>query len=287
MGKMPFFQLYPLDWLRDTRQLSHRARAVWIDVLCIAWNEPERGIYERREDMAAQELGLDICLGHSCRKDDVICGYHHVMAELSYVADVTFDNLKVTIASRRMMREENARKNNAKKQDVYRRNHKVTDVLQKVTANKLEVISQKSYKSTPTPSPHPPKNGQPDFMDPIGQPQESAVPDLAPRIVPGPRRGKVIRSVSEPVRKLLMVYKRLQGFAMEDAKWDRVYFRRFAENAGDLLDVFDGDYKIAAMCLAELAGTFDDKELTWTLNTIVNHAAEWKSKHATPEPQPR
>ncbi len=43
MGKLPFMQFYPADWIRDTRQLKPAVRGYWIDLLCAMWNSPTRG----------------------------------------------------------------------------------------------------------------------------------------------------------------------------------------------------------------------------------------------------
>ena len=79
---------------------------------------------------------------HEDRKDD-LCEFHRVIPEISFVADVTFSNSIVTIESRRMKREENARFLNAKKQDRFRSNHKVTEKYEKVTPEMLDVRSYK------------------------------------------------------------------------------------------------------------------------------------------------
>lgn len=45
MGDMPFFKLFPSDWLGSSkvRRLSPAARGVLIDVLCLAWQSSPRG----------------------------------------------------------------------------------------------------------------------------------------------------------------------------------------------------------------------------------------------------
>ena len=46
MGKQPSFQFYPGDWLKDAALcgVSHAARGVWIDVICIMFECEERGV---------------------------------------------------------------------------------------------------------------------------------------------------------------------------------------------------------------------------------------------------
>ncbi len=184
MAKMPFMQFYPLDWLRDTRQLTHESRAVWIDILAIAWNEPQRGVYKRREDMAAQELGLEFC-GLSQCEGDVICPFHRVMAQLSYVAEVIWCNQNVSIISRRMVKEETARNNNVENVRRYRRNRNVIDLSGKVRPKKLEVRSQKSETIPPPPplgASSPPLPGIPEKQKLFQRPLPQEVTDYAKSI---------------------------------------------------------------------------------------------------------
>lgn len=135
MAKMPFFQFYPLDWLRDTAKLSPEAQGHWIKILCFAWNEPNRGIYKRQETAMCYELNVDTM------------GLKDTLEELSQVADVTVDNGDVTIVSRRMVREERDRELGRNRQYKHRSNASVTQESRSshanVTPNKLEVISQK------------------------------------------------------------------------------------------------------------------------------------------------
>jgi hypothetical protein len=43
--KLPAFQFYPGDWRRDpgVQALDHAAKGVWIDLLCMMHDSPERG----------------------------------------------------------------------------------------------------------------------------------------------------------------------------------------------------------------------------------------------------
>ena len=48
MGKLPSFQFYPGDWLKDPqlRMASLESRAIWFDLICAMWEAPERGVIE-------------------------------------------------------------------------------------------------------------------------------------------------------------------------------------------------------------------------------------------------
>lgn len=46
MTKLPYMQFYPSDWLSDPalRSCSIAAKGLWIELLCLMWNSPERGV---------------------------------------------------------------------------------------------------------------------------------------------------------------------------------------------------------------------------------------------------
>ena len=105
---MPFF---PSDYLRDTRCLSLAARGAWVDILCALWHAPKRG--QRTLPMAgwAGEIGKPI--------DEV----QQLIDELRsmQIGDISLEkDAQVTIISRRMMRDERARKQARKRKQKQR-----------------------------------------------------------------------------------------------------------------------------------------------------------------------
>ena len=46
MSKLPAFQFYPGDWLKDPnlRRCTHAAKGVWMDLLCLMFESEERGV---------------------------------------------------------------------------------------------------------------------------------------------------------------------------------------------------------------------------------------------------
>jgi len=94
--KLPSFQFYPGDWLKDTRALSLEAKGAWIDILVVLWDAPLRGIRGHRLEGWARILG--------CSPDQADV----VLRELSEtgVAEIerTGDGI-IVIACRRMVRE--------------------------------------------------------------------------------------------------------------------------------------------------------------------------------------
>lgn len=46
MAKLPYMPFYPGDWMKDAnlRRCSPSARGIWIDMLCLMFDSPERGV---------------------------------------------------------------------------------------------------------------------------------------------------------------------------------------------------------------------------------------------------
>jgi len=89
MAKLPFWNHYPLDWLRDTSILSNEAKGVWSDILAYAWNEPDRGVYTRSREDFCRQLHLPPE------------SYIPILSELKKVATVTASDVSVTLKCRR------------------------------------------------------------------------------------------------------------------------------------------------------------------------------------------
>lgn len=65
MPKAPSFQFYPGDWLKDPRlrRSSFRARGVWIDIMAIAFECPEKGILRDENGPFPEQEILDMLTG--------------------------------------------------------------------------------------------------------------------------------------------------------------------------------------------------------------------------------
>lgn len=46
-GKRPSFQFYPADWMKDPalKLCSHNAKGIWMDLICIAFEMPTKGVF--------------------------------------------------------------------------------------------------------------------------------------------------------------------------------------------------------------------------------------------------
>jgi len=77
------------------------------------------------------------------------------------------------------------------------------------------------------------------------------------------------------VQKIVTAYKLLEGTPRDDKNWDKVYFPRYSKQAKDLLTLL-GDYRTAIICMESVAEKLQSLNRSYTFETIVKHAAEWK-----------
>ena len=83
----------------------------------------------------------------------------------------------------------------------------------------------------------------------------------------------------DPLGKLVVAWKILQGFDMRDRGWDKAHWGRVAKSASILLDFFGGDHRVAGDCMSEIKRKMDGLRRSCTIETIVKHSAEWKIKN--------
>ncbi len=97
MAKLPSFQFYPGDWLKDPclRHCSLAARGVWVDVLCLMFESKERGVLPWSLEAVAAAV--------SGSTDEVLQCLH----ELDAKGVLSRDNGR--IICRRMVRDEEIR----------------------------------------------------------------------------------------------------------------------------------------------------------------------------------
>jgi uncharacterized protein YdaU (DUF1376 family) len=128
MGKLPYIQFYPADWLQDTMPLSLAAKGAWINILCAQWRSQSRGALTLPLTGWARQIGASVEQTKAAISELVDM---HICDCPSHenVSLVTDHNEKITLVNRRMVREEKARESNACRQQRHR-NKKVT---QKVT----------------------------------------------------------------------------------------------------------------------------------------------------------
>lgn len=137
MGKNPAFQFYPNDWANDPqlKMAPPATRGIWIDFICAMWWAPQRGILSGTLE--------DLCRLGNCslgEMDAFLCD-----AQRLNFADVTKCNNQVTVANRRMVREQKERESTRYR--VQRHRNK--------TSNASVTVPSPSTPSPSTPSPTP------------------------------------------------------------------------------------------------------------------------------------
>lgn len=148
MGSLPFFQLYPADYLRDTRVLSCAAKGGWMDALCMLHGSSTRGT------MTLPVIGWARVFGASVDQAEAII----TEIEMMRVADVTrASNGDVTLSCRRMLRERITREQTRLRVQRHRSNMTCNaGGNASETHNKLETrnqnISDTSYPPSSSPS---------------------------------------------------------------------------------------------------------------------------------------
>ena len=149
MGKLPAFLFYPKDWRDDPALLmcSRTARSVWIDMLCLMFAAPVRGVCcssdgePWRDREIAKALGGDISTNMACIRQLLAKG-------------VASRNERGAIYSRRMVNDERERQQNANRQALFRSNGKSNaEVTQGVTAkygneNRYNYVNTKDKSNT-------------------------------------------------------------------------------------------------------------------------------------------
>ena len=118
MGKLPAFMFYPGDWQKDPclRRCSKAAKGVWMDLLCLLFECPVRGVFVDAsgkpwsDDEIAEAIGGDIG------------------ANLGYIAELVSKGVaqrdtRGAIFSRRMVRDEQNRRSATERKRKERSSH--------------------------------------------------------------------------------------------------------------------------------------------------------------------
>jgi uncharacterized protein YdaU (DUF1376 family) len=145
-GKNPAFQFYPKDWTADTGKLTPASRGIWIDLICDMWAQDPKG----------QTSGTIAELASTAR-----CSEQQILDAIAqferlHTCDVSRDcHGIVTLLSRRMIRDEKARKEDLKRQREHRLNRNSHAIVTPLSRDSHTLSS--SPTPTPCPTDNPPK----------------------------------------------------------------------------------------------------------------------------------
>ena len=154
MAKVPAFQFYPADWIRDTQlqMASASSRGIWANLLCAMWFSPNRGrITGSKEEL--KKLG-------NCSQEEI----EAFLCENSRhnFASVTEANKNITVENRRMVREEKVRKSSRLRQSRFRKrlkNRNVTSSSPSTPSTPSTAVTPSSPKHSEETDPQPPRSG--------------------------------------------------------------------------------------------------------------------------------
>jgi len=137
VGKAPADQFYWRDWAHDLEEHPLKIEGAWIRICCKLWYSETRGSLTKSPIQWARILRV---------------GKKQAMAVLEYIktekiGDVTFCNPKVTVACRRMVRDEKKRKANRDKVARHREKQK-PKCNHDVTASRARLSSSSSSSSS-------------------------------------------------------------------------------------------------------------------------------------------
>lgn len=160
MAKVPAFQFYPADWMRDTQlqMASAASRGIWANLLCAMWFSPKRGcVTGSKEEL--KKLG-------NCSQEE----FEVFLCENSRhnFASVTEANKNITVENRRMVREEKIRKSSRLRQSRFRKrlkNRNVTSSSPSTPSTASTAVTPSSPKPSEERPPNPPLVGFEQFWD--------------------------------------------------------------------------------------------------------------------------
>ncbi len=129
MSRSPAFQFYPNDWLRDMMTHPSRIRGAWTTFMSLSWWEEERGKMTKTLDQWARAFGEDpdstIEILNYIEREKI--GEVTVDDSVTFPLAITENSIKITtqitLISRRMIREDNDRKNNRERQRRFKEKH--------------------------------------------------------------------------------------------------------------------------------------------------------------------
>lgn len=138
MGKAPAFQFYPGDWRRDPalQMCSMSVQGIWVNLLCIMWEAPKRGVISGGRKDFCKILGV------------TSLEFTHFLSAIKThcFGEISEENGVITIRNRRMVREEEARKANNDRVREFREKQSSSEICNK------DVIGLKQECNTPSSS---------------------------------------------------------------------------------------------------------------------------------------
>ena len=140
--KLPAFQFYPGDWMKDPalRSCSLAARGIWMDLLCLMFECDRRGFLQAPTGKPYSNDQLARMTG--CALDEIT----NLLQELEAAGVYSRTNHGI-IFSRRLKRDEEARAENRKRQNMFRNSKKTQENSNASVTHEVTPMSHPSSSS--------------------------------------------------------------------------------------------------------------------------------------------
>lgn len=106
--------------------------------------------------------------------------------------------------------------------------------------------------------------------------------DACKHLQPTPDEDIQTKTFLQPSFALAEYYRSVKRIPVKDKAWRKVMLGRSISRCRDILELCDFDLEVAKYCISYLAKQFESKKLSWTLETIIEHAPEaimaWKKQ---------
>ena len=84
--------------------------------------------------------------------------------------------------------------------------------------------------------------------------------------------------LKDDLARVVVGWKMVTGYKKEDREWDKAHWGRTAKTARKLLD-FIGNWRDAVDCIEDIRADMTKKNLSCTIETVLNHSADWKLRY--------
>lgn len=255
------------------RSISPLARGVWMDILCVMFESEKRG-YLQINGKAPSEEQIARMVG--CSGDEI----SRAMSELRE-ASVFSTTANGVIYSRRIVRDEEIR-NKRSKSGTLGGNPSFQKGKPNPYYEKDKQNDNQEDKQKITPSSSSSSSSSKELKDKETKPPEKPPADHPPEAPKNQVNGtephkKPYGPPKTDIQKVVSGFKAVMNVPDDDREWDAVYFRRYSRPAADLLRLCGGDVLVVADCIDQVSAAMEKKGLSWTPETIVKHAGDWKN----------